>query len=142
MLLSWLFSGWKVLDFKAPKKFQDIINGVISGSVGIAMTIIFLTFMLKFLDAIFGKLGGVSRLQEALTQNDSTILMDGLLLRNDSLITIIIMGAFFAIFMSSIPALVKTLFNIEISQKFYDTAKKDFGILRSTATKWWEKLKK
>lgn len=142
MLLSWLFSGWKVLDFKAPKKFQDIINGVISGSVGIAMTIIFLTFMLKFLDAIFGKLGGISRLQEALTQNDSTILMDGLLLRNDSLITIIIMGAFFAIFMSSIPALVKTLFNIEISQKFYDTAKKDFGILRSTATKWWEKLKK
>ena len=143
MLLSWLFSDWKILDLKATKKFQDIVNNVISGSIGIAITVVFLTFMLKFLDEIFGKIGGISRLQEALAQNDSEILMDGLLLRNDSLITIIMMGAFFAIFMTSIPALIKTLFgDIKIPQSFYDTAKKDFGILRSTVTKWWETLKK
>lgn len=142
MLLSWLFSGWKVLDLKASKKFQDILNNIISGSIGIAMTAVFLTFMLKFLDAIFGKIGGISRLQEAIAQNDSTVLMDGLLLRNDGLITIIMMGAFFAIFMSSIPALIKTLFNFDVSQKFYNAAKNDFNILRSTAVKWWKKLKK
>ncbi|MBO4480726.1 MAG: hypothetical protein J5742_03855 [Alphaproteobacteria bacterium] len=146
MLLSWLFSGWTDIFPKGGKTIQGMINDVISGTVGIAMTAVFITFGIMFLDAIFGDVGGVSRIMQVMSQNDSkelsNFLIDGLLLRNDSLITMILMGAFFAMFMTSIPSLVKTLFNFSISDKFYKTAKNDFDTLRKVAGKWWEKIKK
>ncbi len=141
MLLSWLFKDWSIFP-KAGRTFDVMINDVIKGTIGIALTGVFLIFGSMFLDVIFGNLGGMSVIQESIAKNDSKILMDGLMLRNDGLINIVIMGAFFAIFMTSIPALIKTLFNVEISSKFYDNAKKDFGIMRSSLSKWWEKLGK
>lgn len=95
-----------------------------------------------FLDAIVGNVGGLSRIGTAIATGDSKILMDGLLLRNDSLITMILLGAFFMVFMTSIPALIKTIFNVGVSNKFYETAKKDFITIRSLAGKWWKTLKK
>lgn len=142
MLLTWVFSGWTDVFPKGGRTIQQMINDVISGTVGIAMTVVFVTFGIMFLDAIFGNIGGISRIAESIAQNDSKLLIDGLLLRNDSLITIIIMGAFFALFMTSIPSLIKTLFNVSISDKFYKTAKNDFDITRKTLGKWWEKIKK
>ena len=142
MLLSWLFSGWKGIFPEGGKTIQGMIDEVVKGTVGIAMTVVLLTFGIMFLDAIFGNLGGVSRFAEAIAQNNSKILMDGLLLRDDSLITIIIMGAFFAMFMTSIPNLIKTLFNVSVSDKFYKNAKNDFDITRKTLKKWWETIKK
>ena len=142
MLMSWVFSGWTDVFPKGGKTIQGMINDVISGTVGIAMMVIFVSFGLMFLDAIFGDIGGISRIATAIVQNDSHILLDGLLLRNDSLITIILMGAFFALFMTSIPALIKTLFNISVSDKFYKTLKSDFDITRKTLGKWWDTIKK
>ena len=78
-----------------------------------------------FLNAVFGGWDGANVLANALAQNDSSLLMDGLMMRNDSIVTIILMGAFIAMFMSSIPALIKTLFNVEISEDFYKTTKKN-----------------
>ena len=140
MLFSWLFKGWAIFP-KGAKNIQGMINDVIKGTVGIAMMVVFLLFGMMFLDAIVGSIGGVSRIATAIEQNDSTILMDGLLMRDDGLLSVILMGIFFAMFMTSIPNLIKSLFNVQISDKYYAVAKKDFGIARKTLGKWWEKLK-
>ena len=146
MLLSWVFAGWTDVFPKGGRTIQNMINDVITGTIGIAMMAVFITFGVMFLDAIFGDVGGISRIAAAIAQGDSTesskILMDGLLLRDDGLITIILMGAFFALFMTSIPSLIKTLFNFSVSEKFYKTLKNDFDIGRQVLGKWWEKIKK
>ncbi|MCR4917379.1 MAG: hypothetical protein K5912_00345 [Alphaproteobacteria bacterium] len=141
MLLSWLFKDWKILP-QGQRTIETMINDVIKGVVGLAMTGIFLIFGTMFLEQVFGNTQGMSNLQKAIARNDSKVLMDGLLLQDEGLLNIVLMGIFFAIFMTSIPALIKTLFNIELSSKFYDTAKKDFGVMRSGLAKWWEKIKK
>lgn len=141
MLLSWLFGDWKIFP-AGGRSIKKMIDDVIQAAVGIAMMCVFLTFGIMFLDAILGNLGAVSRISEAFAQNDSKILMDGLLLRDDSLITMILLGAFFAMFMTSIPPLIKTLFNVQVSDKFYKSAKNDFDKTRATLGKWWEKIKK
>ena len=142
MLLSWLFKGWDKIFPKGGKTIQGMINDVITGAVGIGMTVVFLVFGLSFLEAIIGKIDGVSRIAQALIQNDSEILMDGLMLRDGGLLSVIMLGAFFAVFMTSIPNLIKTLFDIKISDKFYESAKKDFNTTRSMLGKWWKSLKK
>ena len=78
----------------------------------------------------------------ALTNNDSKFLMDALMMRNDSLITIILMGIFVAMFMTMIPALAKTLFNVQISTDFYNTTKNNINTLWKGAKKWYETMKK
>ena len=95
-----------------------------------------------FLNAVFGTWDGVSRLQLAFEQNDSTILLDGLMMRNDSLITIVLLGVFIAMFMTMIPALIKTIFNVSVSQEFYDKAKKDINILWNGIKGYYEKITK
>ena len=140
MLLSWLFKGWAIFP-QGGKNIKSMIDDVIAGTVGIAMTVVFLIFGLMFLDAVAGGMGGISQITAAIEQNDSSIIMDGLILNNDSLISVIMMGVFFTLFMISIPNLVKTLFSVKISDKFYATAKKDFNLTRATIGKWWEKLK-
>ena len=146
MLLGWLFKDWKIAAaLNGGKNIQGMIDDVVKGAVGIAMTIVFLIFEIMFLDAIVGNVDGVSRIATAITSGDadgSKILMDGLMLRDDGLITIILLGAFFAMFMTSIPALIKTIFNVGVSDKFYQTAKKDFTTIRSLAEKWWKTIKK
>ncbi len=143
MLLGWLFKDWKIAAaLNGGKNIQGMIDDVVKGTVGIAMTVVFLIFGIMFLDAIVGNVGGLSRIGTAIATGDSKILMDGLLLRNDSLITMILLGAFFMVFMTSIPALIKTIFNVGVSNKFYETAKKDFITIRSLAGKWWKTLKK
>ncbi|MDE6250409.1 MAG: hypothetical protein K2M34_02110 [Alphaproteobacteria bacterium] len=124
MLLSWLFSGWAIFP-QGGKNIRQIINDVVSGTLGIAMTGVFVTFAIMFMNAVFGNWQGAATLQAAMEANDSKILMDGLLMNNDTLVTVILMGIFISMFMTMIPALSKTLFNVEISQTFYNTAKKN-----------------
>lgn len=120
MLLAWLFSGWKIVDWGG-KTLQSIINDCITGTVGIALVGVFTTFAVMFLNAIFGNWGGATALRDALMTNDAKMLMDGLFMNNDSLITIILMGLFIAMFMSMIPALIKTLFTVTVPENFYKT---------------------
>ncbi|MFQ6739587.1 MAG: hypothetical protein ACLRFJ_02895, partial [Alphaproteobacteria bacterium] len=103
---------------------------------------IFVTFAIMFLNAAFGSFDGASALSAALAQNDSTILMDGLMMQNNTLITIILMGIFMAMFMIMIPALVKTLFNVTMPDGFYNTAKKDLNIMWNGLKTWWDAIKK
>ena len=143
MLLGWLFKDWKIASaLNGGKNIRGMIDNIITGAVGIAMTVVFLMFGMMFLDVIIGNIGGLSRVSASIAENDSKILMDGLMLRDDSLITIIMLGAFFMVFMTSIPALIKTIFNVQISDKYYQTAKKDFDTIRGLAGKWWKTLKK
>ena len=143
MLLGWLFKDWKIAAaLNGGKNIQGMIDDVVKGAVGIAMTIVFLIFGIMFLDAIAGNIGGLPRIATAIAENDSKIFLDGLMLRDDGLITMILLGAFFAMFMTSIPALIKTIFNVGVSDKFYETAKKDFMTIRGIAGKWWKTLKK
>ena len=141
MLLSWLFSGWKIFP-NGGRTIKKMIDDVINGAVGIAMMSVFLMFGIMFLDAIIGNVGDISRIESAIANNDSNILMDGLMLQDSSLISLIMMGAFFAMFMTSIPTLIKTLFNVTVSDKFYKTAKSDFDKTRATLGKWWKSIKK
>jgi hypothetical protein len=140
-LMAWIFPGWSILP-DGRKNIKSIINDAVQGALGIAMTGIFVTFAIMFLNAVFGNWDGVSTLSVAFAKNDSKILMDGLMMRNDSLITIIMMGAFLAMFMTSIPALIKSLFNVTISDDFYNKTKSNLDLMWKNLKKWYEEIKK
>ena len=142
MLLSWLFSGWPIFP-NGGGNIRSIIDDVVRATAGIAMVGVFVTFSVMFLNAVFGQWQGASRLAAALQANDSSLLMDGLMMRNDSFITIILMGIFIAMFMTSIPALVKALFaNVSIPTSFYETTKKNINIMWENLKKWYAVIKK
>ncbi|MBO5705347.1 MAG: hypothetical protein J6R99_04990, partial [Alphaproteobacteria bacterium] len=103
---------------------------------------IFVSFAIMFINGVFGHWNGAQRLAAAIESGDSTILMDGLMMRNDSFVTIILMGVFIAMFMVSIPALTKSLFNVSISTKYYDNLKKDLETTWGNLKKIWGNLKK
>ena len=142
MLLAWLFKGWKISLAGAGNTIRGIIDYVISSTLGLAITGVFVAFAIMFLNAIFGDWAGAPALATALTNNDSKFLMDALMMRNDSLITIILMGIFIAMFMTMIPALAKSLFQVQISTKFYDTTKKNIDIVWKNLKKWYDTMKK
>lgn len=140
--LGWLFKGWNIFPQGSHNKnIRAIVDDVINATAGIAVTGLFVAFAIMFLDAVFGSLGGVSRLVAALQSGDSKMLIDGLMMRNDSLITILIMGVFIAMFMVAIPALTKTLFNVSISTKYYDNLKKDLQTTWGNLKNIWAKMK-
>lgn len=141
MLLGWLFKGWPIFP-QGGRTIRQMIDDVVKGTVGIAMTGVFLTFSIMFINAVFGTWHGASRLAAAIQKNDSFVLMDGLMMRNDSLVTIILMGIFIAMFMVSIPALVQTLFNVKVSDKYYETTKKNLNIMWGNMKKWYAAIKK
>lgn len=140
MLLMWLFPNW--IFPQSGGSIRKIIDDVIQGTLGIALTGVFLTFGIMFINSMFGNWRGASRLAAAIAQNDSRLLIDGLMMRNDSLITIIMLGLFMAMFMTMIPALIKTLFSVEISTDFYDTVKKNLNTTWSNVKKWYAQIKK
>lgn len=140
MLLSWLFKDWTFI--KSGKTIPAMINDLIKGVVGIALVSIFLIFAVMFLNAAFGSWEGASVLQQAIDQNDSHILMDGLMFNNDSLIVVVLMGLFITMFMTMIPELIKTIFNIEVPKGYFETAKKNANTLWNNAKKWYKTLKK
>lgn len=142
MLLAWLFKGWKISLAGAGNTIRGIIDYVISSTLGLAITGVFVAFAIMFLNAIFGDWGGAPALTTALTNNDSKFLIDALMMRNDGLITIILMGIFISMFMTMIPALAKSLFSVQISTKFYDTTKKNIDIVWKNLKKWYETMKK
>ncbi len=145
MLLAWLFKGWAISLKGAGKSIRSIIDNVISATLGIAITGVFVSFAIMFLNAIFSDWAGASTLSTAMSATESEgakILMDALMMRNDSLITIIMMGIFISMFMNMIPALAKSIFNIEISSEYYESAKKDLEKLWENMKKTYENLKK
>lgn len=141
-LLGWLFKDF--IPSSETNSIKKTIDDVISGALGLAMTGIFITFSIMVLQAVFGNWDGASALQAAIATNDSKILIDGLMMTsgNKSLVTIILLGIFMTMFMIMIPALIKSLFNINISDEYYQTAKKDLNTLWSGAKKWWKAAKK
>ena len=136
MLMAWMFDDDNFAIFpKGGRTIRQMIDDVIKAMVGIALTVVFLTFSIIFLNAAFGSWDGANRIQMALTQNDSKIFLDGMVMQNDSIVTIILMGVFIAMFMTMIPQLTSMLFKIQISDKYYQTAKNDLKAM-------WENLKK
>ena len=135
MLLAWLFKDWKISLAGAGKTIKGIIDDVVSGTLGLAMTGIFVTFCVMFLNSVFGDWQGATVLSQALESGDSKFLIDALMMRNDSLITVALMGVFAAMFMTSIPALSKALFSVNISTDFYDTTRKNLETM-------WKSIKK
>ena len=143
MLMSWMFDDDNFAIFpKGGRTIRQMIDDVVKAMVGIALTVVFLTFSIMFLNAAFGSWAGANRLQEAMTKNDSTIFLDGLMMQNDSIVTVILMGIFIAMFMTMIPQLTSMLFKIQISDKYYQTAKKDMNIMWGNLKKWASAIKK
>ena len=136
MLMAWLFDKDNFAIFpNGGRTIRQMIEDVIKGVVSIMLVVVFLTFSVMFLNAAFGSWQGASVLQEAIANNDSKFLMDGLMMQNNSIITVLLMGVFISMFMTMIPKLSTTLFNIQISDKYYKTIENDAKIA-------WEKLKK
>ncbi len=143
MLMSWMFDDENFKLFpKGGKTIRQMIDDVIKAVIGIALTVIFLTFSIKFLNATFGSMESINILHETIINNDSTILMEGLVAQKTSLVTLILMGVFFAMFMTMIPQLTNMLFNIKISNKYYETAKNDLNTMWKNLKKWGEAIKK
>jgi hypothetical protein len=143
MLMAWMFDDDNFAIFpKGGRTIRQMIDDVIKAMVGIGLTVVFLTFSVMFLNVAFGGWGGANLLQSAIQHNDSKILLDGLLLQNDSLVTVILMGIFIAMFMTMIPQLTSMLFKIKISDKYYQTAKNDINIMWKNLKKWGSAIKK
>ena len=143
MLMAWVFDDENFAIFpKGGRTIREMINDCFKAMVGIALTVVFLTFSIMFLNAAFGDWSGANLLQKAINENDSKFLMDSLMLQNDSLITVILMGIFIAMFMTMIPQLTAKLFNIKISDKYYQTAKKDIKNIWENLKKWATAIKK
>ncbi len=141
-LLAWMFGDWKVLKLGG-NNIRKMIDDVIKATAGIAMVCIFLTFVTMFLNAVFGQWNGASRLATAIAQNDSTVLMDGLMMRNDSIVTVVMMGIFITMFMIMMKPLIESLFaQVKIPTKYYETAKKDVEIVWGNLKKWYAEIKK
>ena len=145
MLLSWLFKGWAISLKGVGTTIRAMIDNIISATLGIAVTAVFISFATMFLNAAFGQWNGMDVLIQAFNTSDSQgyeIIKNAIEMKNDSLITVLLMGIFLAMFMVSIPALVKALFNVQISTKYYDTIKNDAKTLWGGAQKIWKSLKK
>jgi hypothetical protein len=142
MLLAWLFKGWKISLEGVGTSLKTMIDNVVSATLGIAMTGIFVSFAIMCVDALFGNMEGLSLLQETFDQHDSKKLIDVLLANHNIFINIILMGLFMAMFMTMIPALIKTLFNVQISTDFYEKAKSDLGIVWGAGKKMLKSIKK
>ena len=143
MLMAWMFDDENFALFpKGGKTIRKMIDDVIKAEVGIALTVVFLTFAIMFLNAAFGSWTGANVLQTAIANNDSKILMDGLVFHNDSIITVVLMGIFLAMFMTMIPQLSNMLFKIQISDKYYQTVKNDLNIMWENLKKWASAIKK
>jgi hypothetical protein len=143
MLLAWLFEGWKIFP-EGGVNLKGMVDRVLQNTVGIAMVGIFVVFSVMFINATFGQFKGADVLALALENNDPSILMDGLLMNNTSLVTVVLSGIFIAFFMTSIPALVKMLTqdNIKIPTEYYDKVKKDAKGLWDNGKKFWDSMKK
>lgn len=143
MLMSWMFDDENFALFpKGGKTIRQMIDDVIKAVVGIALTVVFLTFSIMFLNAAFGSIEGINVLQNAIANNDSKILMDGLVFQNNSIVTVVLMGIFLAMFMTMIPQLTNVLFKIQISDKYYQTVKNDLNIMWENLKKWASAIKK
>ncbi len=143
MLMSWMFDDENFALFpKGGKTIRQMIDDVIKAVVGIALTVVFLAFSVMFINAAFGSIEGVNILQTAIANNDSKLLMDGLVFHNGSIITAVLMGIFLAMFMTMIPQLTNMLFKIQISDKYYQTMKKDMDIMWENLKKWASAIKK
>lgn len=143
MLMAWMFDddNFKIFP-QGGRTIRQMIDDVITGVVGIALTVIFLTFSVEFINMTFSGWSGANLLQQAMLSNDSQILLDGLLLQKDSLITIILMGIFIAMFMTMIPQLTSMLFQVKISDKYYETAKNDVNTIWNGIKKLGKVIKK
>ena len=136
MLMAWMFDEDDFAVFpKGGKTIRQMLDDVFKAVLGIAVTVVFLTFSIMILRALFENVGEVNVLQQAIANNDSKLFMDGLLLRNSSLITVILLGLFMAMFMTMIPQLTDMLFKVKISDEYYQKAQKTIKTL-------WEDLKK
>ncbi len=143
MLMSWMFDDDNFAIFpKGGQTIRKMIEDVIQAIVGIALTIVCLSFSVLFINAAFRNWSGANILQQAITNGDSKAFIDALMMSNDSLITIILMGVFIAMFMTLIPQLTNMLFKIQISDKYYQTAKKDLDTAWKNVKKWGSALKK
>lgn len=143
MLMAWLFDENEFAIFpKGGQTIRQMINDVIKAMIGIAITVVFLAFSIMFMNAVMGSWSGVNVLEQAIANNDSKILIDGLMMHNDSLVTVILMGIFIAMFMTMIPQLSTMLFKIQISDKYYQTAKKDLNYTWENLKKWASAIKK
>lgn len=142
MLLAWLFKGWKISLEGVGNTLKSMIDNVISATLGIAMTGIFVSFAIMCVNALFGNINGFSEVKKAFDQNDSKMLINSLVANQDVLINIILMGVFMAMFMTMIPTLIKTLFNVQISTEFYDKAKGNLDTLWEAGKKIWKNIKK
>lgn len=136
MLMAWMFDDENFKIFpQGGRTIRQMLDDVVKAIVGIALCLVLLTFSVMFINATFGSWSGSNVLEQAITQNDSKILINGLLMQNDSIITVVLMGIFIAMFMTMIPQISTMLFKTQISDKYYQTAKKDLD----TA---WNELKK
>ena len=143
MLMSWLFDDENFKLFpQGGKTIRQMIDDVIKAVIGIGLTVIFLTFSVQMLNAMFSASQSINILHESIINNDSKILMDGLVSQGSGFITLVLMGVFLAMFMTMIPQLTSMLFKIKISDKYYQTAKKDIDIIWKNLKKWGDAIKK
>ncbi|MBR6685262.1 MAG: hypothetical protein IKL37_03260 [Alphaproteobacteria bacterium] len=142
MLLAWLFKGWAISLEGAGKTIRGIIDDVINGALGLGLTGVFINFGINIIDALVQNFAGAESLLQVIQDNNTQAVFDSVMLNDSGFISMLLIGMFIAMFMSAIPALAKTLFNVEISQEYYDKAVNNAKVMWNNSKKMWESLKK
>ena len=142
MLLAWLFKGWAISLEGAGKTIRGIIDDVINGALGLGLTGVFINFGINIIDALVQNFAGAESLLRVIQDNNTQAVFDSVMLNDSGFISMLLIGMFIAMFMSAIPALAKTLFNVEISQEYYDKAVNNAKVMWNNSKKMWESLKK
>ncbi len=143
MLMSWMFDKdeFSLLP-QGGRTIRQMLEDVFKGAVGIAITVVFLGFSVMFLNALFENFGGIDVLRKSFMNNDSQILMDALVLKDSSLLLVILSGIFIAMFMTMIPQLTNALFKVQISDDYYKKAKDNINTLWGDVKKLGSSIKK
>jgi hypothetical protein len=145
MLLSWLFKGWKIFP-EGTGNLMEMLNDVIKNIAGIALLIIFVAFSSIFVTSMFGSSESVQTIGRAIEENNAHIFMDGLIMSGDgsgSIVTVILIGVFLAMFMTMIPQLIDELFkNVGIPKEYYNETEKWVKGKYDWVKNWQKSLKK
>lgn len=126
IFLGWLFNGnpFFIGDSHSLKK---IIENFIRGFAGISMVLIFVSFAMFFMDSILSPADPSGAfIQNAISQNNPDLLVEGMTLKNGSFMTLIFSGVFLAMFMFLLIKLVKTLFaEVSVPEKYLNVTKQN-----------------
>lgn len=140
VLFNWLFKDWTITSF-GNISLQDTLKYLIHNLISFVINSILFIFGITLANSLFNH-GGDS-VKQAFVNNDPTIILDGLMLRNESFVSLILIGLFIMFYVVSVKNILQKLFgDYNLSTSYYDQFKKDTDIIYKNMKKAIKNIQK